>query len=47
MKKLTKNEMRDMKLAQLEEDIDTLKQKLNRLECGLEMNGLNIRINLK
>lgn len=42
--KITDNEMRDMKIKQLEEDIKKLKEHITRLEIGLELNGLEIRM---
>jgi hypothetical protein len=42
MQKVTDNEMRDLKIASLEEEIERLNQHIIKLECEFEMNGLSL-----
>lgn len=42
--KITDKEMLFMKIAHLEEEITKLKEHITRLEIGLELTGLEIRI---
>ena len=41
--KITEKEMIFMKIKHLEDEIEKLKATINRLEVGLELNGLEIR----